>query len=71
MSLLTGLEMAWLERYLWPETSRDGWYAFEADGIQVVANSVNECESLSTDTCISQGQVNAGSITTVKGSGQQ
>jgi len=37
MSLLTGLEMAWLERYLWPETSRDGWYAFEADSFQVVA----------------------------------
>ncbi len=32
MSLLTGLEMAWLERYMWLEISRDGWYAFEADG---------------------------------------
>ncbi len=77
MSLLTGLEMAWLERYLWPETSQNGWYAFQADGFQVVANvnecvaNVNECESLSIDTCISQGQVNAGSITTVKGSRQQ
>ncbi len=71
MSLLTGLETAWLERYLWPETSRDGWYAFEADGFQVVARSMDECESLSTDICISQGQVNAGSVTTVKGSGQQ
>ncbi len=71
MSLLTGLEMAWLERYLWLETSQDGWYAFQADGFQVVANYVNECESPSIDTCISQGQVNAGSITTVKGSRQQ
>jgi len=63
--------MAWLERYLWPETSRDGWYAFEADSFQVVANAMNGCKSSSTDTCISQGQVNAGSVTTVKGSGQQ
>ena len=42
--------MAWLERYLWPATSQDGWYAFEADGFLFVANSVNDCESLSTDT---------------------
>ncbi len=36
-----------------------------------LSNSVTECGSLSTDTCISQGQVNAGSIATVKGSRQQ
>ena len=63
--------MAWLERYMWLETSRDGWYAFDADGFHDVAKSVHKRGSLSTDTCISNGQVNAGSDTTVQGSRQQ